>query len=79
MLDPDLEIGGEGRSSRLLEKGGGGEVSKIFFKPFGPQFGLKISGGPAPQTPPLDPPLLLYILPFCCILILECMDESGDL
>ena len=59
--------------------GGGGEVSKIFFKPFGPQFGLKISGGWAPQTPPLDLPLLLYILPFCCILTPECMDESGDL
>ena len=77
MLDPDLEIGGEGRSSRLLEKGGGGGgvVAKIFSK----QFGLKIRGGGAPQTPPLDPPLLLYILPFCCILTLECMDESGDL
>ena len=52
MLDPDLEIGGEGRSSRLLEKGGGGgEVSKIFFKPFRPQFGLKISGGLGPPDP----------------------------
>lgn len=71
MPDPDLEIGGEGRSSRLLERGGGGgEVSKIFFKPFRPQFGLKIREGSAPQTPTLDPPLLLYILPDSVVFLL---------
>ena len=46
--DPDLEIWdkreeGGGRSSRLLDGGGGGSP-KNFFRPFGPQFGLKIRG-----------------------------------
>ena len=35
MPDPDLEIGGEGQST------------KNFFPPFRPQFGLKIRGGGA--------------------------------
>ena len=34
-------------------------VSKILFRPFRPQFGLKITGGGRPpRAPPLDPPLL---------------------
>ena len=60
--DPDLEITG-GRSSRPLDKGGGQPPQKIF-PPFGPQFGLKISG-----APPLDPPLYCkYIVYYKCIL-----------
>ena len=63
MPDPDLDItagGGGGRlgSSRPLEKGG--PVSKKCFRPFGPQFGLKIreeGAGPGSRAPPLDPPL----------------------
>ena len=48
MLDPDLEIGGEGRSSRLLEKGGGGgEVSKNFFQ----AVWAKNKGGLGPPDP----------------------------
>ena len=43
------------------ESWGGGAVSKNnFFRPFGPQFGLKLEGGgggAAPRAPPLDPPL----------------------
>ena len=36
---------------------GGGAVAN-FFQPFGPQFGLKITGGrEAPRASPLDPPL----------------------
>ena len=50
--DPDLELRGAGRggarSSRPLDKGEMGPVSKKFFRPFGPQFGLKIRGGPGP-------------------------------
>ena len=42
-----------GRLSRPWHKGG--RRFKIFFRPFGPQFVLKIS----PRAPPLDPPLLL--------------------
>ena len=38
--------------------GGGGAVFKIFFRLFGPQFGLKIRGIRAPRAPPLDPSLL---------------------
>ena len=37
---------------------GGPQSQKNFFRPFGPQFGLKIRGGArAPRTLPLDPPL----------------------
>ena len=46
--DPDLEISGVGRSSRPLDKGKwreGGWSPKFFFRPFGPQFGLKITEG----------------------------------
>ena len=46
-LDPAIKAGG-----------GGGAVSKNnFFRPFGPQCGLKIRGGGPPWAPPLDPPL----------------------
>ena len=52
--DPDLEIrvcvcvGGGGGATRPLDKGGGGGGrQKIFFRPFGLQFGLKIRGGGA--------------------------------
>ena len=41
--DPDLEMGGGGQSSRLLDRGG--RSPKNFFLPFGPQFGIKIWGG----------------------------------
>ena len=47
MPDPGLEIRG-GRSSRPLHKGGGAAgLQKNIFRPFGPQFGLKIRGGGA--------------------------------
>ena len=48
-----------------LRWGGGGAVSppprKKIFRPFGPQFGPKTSGGEGgrAQAPPLDPPLKL--------------------
>ena len=43
MPDPDFEIrGGEG-----VILGGGGSLQKKFVQPFGPQFGLKIRGGPS--------------------------------
>ena len=38
-------------------------LKKFFFRPFGPQFGLKIrsggGGGGGSGTPPQDPPLVL--------------------
>ena len=40
MPDPDLEIRGGGE---------GGGLQKNVFRPLGPQFGLKISGGPDPS------------------------------
>ena len=57
MPDPDLEIrgGGEGGSSRPLDKGGL-SPPQIFWS-FGPHFGLRIEGGPAPRVPPMDPTL----------------------
>ena len=51
----DKEVGGGGGggwSSRPWDKRGG--RLKIFFRPFGPQFGLEIRG----RAPSLDPPLL---------------------
>ena len=45
VADPDLQIRGA-RSSRPWDKGCG--LQKDFFRPFGPQFGLKIRGGPSP-------------------------------
>ena len=40
MPDPDFEIRGG-------HPGGGGQSPKKFVWPFGPQFGLKIRGGPS--------------------------------
>ena len=71
VADSDLQIrrgggggggGGGGRGSHHTLRKGGPVSKKIFWEPFGPQFGLKISGGGggggwAPQAPPLDPPL----------------------
>ena len=51
------------QTSEKVEGGGGGGgvgggVSKKIFRPFGPQFFLKIRGGGwAPRAPTLDPPL----------------------
>ena len=52
--DTDLEIRDWSQSSKPLEKGGGGggglqKTQKKFFRPFGPQFGLKIRGNPGPS------------------------------
>ena len=47
-------------SRPLNKEGGGAGLPKNFFKPFGPQFGLKImgrGGGRVPQASPLDLPL----------------------
>ena len=53
--DPDLQIreGGGGAVIQTLREGGTGLIK--FFRPFGPQFGLKIRG--EGRAPPLDPPL----------------------
>ena len=49
VADPDLQIGERERSSRPRDKRGGGvPVSKFFFRPFGPQFGLRTKGAPGP-------------------------------
>ena len=60
VADPGLQIRGWGGGKGGRSSRPGGTVSKkIFFRPFGPQFGLKIGGG---EAPPLDPPL--YIMFF---------------
>ena len=57
----DMEEGWGGHTDPVISGGGGGSggggVSKLFFRPFGPYFGLKIRGGRAPRAPPLDPPM----------------------
>ena len=54
VLDTVLEIRDWGQSSKPLEKGGGGgglqKTQKKFFRPFGPQFGLKLRGNPGPSA-----------------------------
>ena len=55
VADPDIQMGG-GVIQTLRQ--GGYPVSKNFFRPFGSQFGIKITGGGAGDpAPPLDPPL----------------------
>ena len=50
MTDPDLQIRGEpGHPGPEIRVGGGGGSQKIFFRPFGPQFSLKIRG-PSPGS-----------------------------
>ena len=49
MPDLDLEIRGGSHPEPLIRGGGG--LQKKFFWPFGPQFGLKIGGDPAPLGP----------------------------
>ena len=45
--NPDNRGGGGGGSRPLDKVGAGGGLQKIFFRPFGLQFGLKIRGGGA--------------------------------
>ena len=60
MADPDLKIrglggGGGGRGGHPdPEIRGRPGHKKIFFRPFGPQFGLKLRGSPPPRDPPLQ-------------------------
>ena len=52
MAEPDLQIRlGPGHPDLEIRRVA---VTKNFFRPFGPQFGLKVRG-----APPLDPPLFL--------------------
>ena len=54
MPDPNLEIRvvgwGDGHPDSEISGGGEDQSPKIFFQPFGPQFGLKIRrAGPSPR------------------------------
>ena len=53
---------GWGWSSRPLDKVRG-VVSKNVFRPFGPQFDLKMGVWAVPRAPPLDPPLQCSVGP----------------
>ena len=56
MADPDLEMaggGGGGGGNQDLEIRAGG-LQKHFFRPFGPHFGRKITGGPPGPSPGSD-------------------------
>ena len=64
VADPDFQRrgagGGGGSHLDPQIRGGGGGLQKKYFRPFRPQFGLKIKGEGerGPRAPPLDPPLL---------------------
>ena len=58
VADPDVQIRGEGAGAGAGGhqdpeiRGGGGRLPKKFFRPFKPQFGLKIRGGGPPGPSP---------------------------
>ena len=58
VADPDVQIRGEGAGAGAGGhpdpeiRGGGGSLPKKFFRPFKPQFGLKIRGGGPPGPSP---------------------------
>ena len=61
MADPDFHIrggggggGGEVGSGHPDPKNKAGRTPKKFFRPFGPQFALKIRGGGRTPAPPFD-------------------------
>ena len=60
VADPDLQkrgLGG-GHPDPEIRKGG----LNFFFRPFGPQFGLKIRARALPLDPPLNAPMRGFIL-----------------
>ena len=64
VAEPDRQIrvggGGGGYPDPGIKRGGAGRAiskKKKCFRPFVPQFGLKIRWGAAPRAPFLDPPL----------------------
>ena len=74
MPDADLEIRGGGRSSRPLDKGGGGEGEGGVFKNLFSVWSKNNSGGRVPWAPPLDPPLGHYLITMAvtyCVFILK--------
>ena len=58
MPDPDVEVIWKGRGGGGGGVGGGSGLKKVFFRLFGPPFGLEIRG-----PPPLDPLLNLITSP----------------
>ena len=70
MADPDLQIRGGPGHPDPEKMGGGGRSPKIIFRPFGPQFALKIRGR-GPRAPPKVPvlervhstPLFIWVKP----------------
>ena len=63
VADPELQKRGVGGGHPDPEiRGGGGRAENLFFRPFGPQFGLKIRTRTLPLDPPLDAPIRRFIL-----------------
>ena len=56
VADPDIQLGGGG-VIQTLRQGADTRSPKKIFRPFGSQFGIKITGGAGDPAPPLDPPL----------------------
>ena len=49
VADPDFQV--RGRPGHPESEISGGAGLKIFFRPFGPHFGIKIRGSPGPPGP----------------------------
>ena len=61
---------------QTLREAGRGRSPKLFFRPFGPQFGLKMRGWPVPRAPPLDVPLVLMCALYSCICRLKAVNQA---
>ena len=63
VADPELQKRGvRGGHPDPEIRGGGRWSEKIFFRPFGPQFGLKVRARALPLDPPLNAPIRRFIL-----------------
>ena len=60
VADPDLQIRGRPGHPEPEITGEGRGIKKNFFRPFGPQFGLKIRGAGPSGVPLLDLSLNVY-------------------
>ena len=57
---------GGGHPDSEIRRGGGGGLKNNFFRPFGPQFSLKLTGWADLRAPPPDLPLVCILYNCFC-------------